>query len=98
MIPSFTLPFGRGRFALAALIVSAGLLSGSVRAQKIDKAKFDMAERRAGKAVKVLADLSALPPDETIPRELLDGARAIGVFPDVSRVNILFMKSMKGYG
>jgi lipid-binding SYLF domain-containing protein len=74
------------------------LLPGATRAQKVDKAKLDAAARRSGKAIKVLTDLSALPPGETIPRQLLERARAVAVFPDVDRVNILFMKAMKGYG
>ena len=98
MIPSFTFSLSRGRFALAVFVVLACLLSGTARAQKVDKGKLDAAARRAGKATKVLTDLAALPPGETIPRQLLEKARAVAVFPDVDRVNILFMKAMKGYG
>lgn len=86
------------RLALSAIAASVCLLSVAARAQKIDKAKLETATRRAGKAAKVLTDLSALPPGETIPRELIERARAIAVFPDVDRVNILFLKAMKGYG
>lgn len=98
MITSLTFSLGRGRFVLAAVAVSVCLLSGAARAQKIDKAKLETAERRAGKAAKVLTDLSALPAGETIPGELLEKAQAVAVFPDVDRVNILFLKAMKGYG
>jgi lipid-binding SYLF domain-containing protein len=97
MVQSLTFPLGYFRFALSA-IAAVYLLSGAALAQKIDKAKLDAATRRSGKATKILTDLSALPPGETIPRELLERARAVAVFPDVDRVNILFLKAMKGYG
>jgi lipid-binding SYLF domain-containing protein len=88
----------RGLSAVVAAACVACVFAAGARAQKVDKAKLDAATRRSGKAIKVLADLSALPPGETIPRELLERARAVAVFPDVDRVNILFMKAMKGYG
>lgn len=97
MVQSLTFPLGHFRFALSVVAVVC-LLSGAALAQKIDKAKLDTAARRSGKATKILTDLSALPPGETIPRELLEKARAVAVFPDVDRVNILFLKAMKGYG
>ncbi len=97
MVQSLTFSLGHLRFALS-IVAAVCLLSGAALAQKIDKAKLDAAARRSDKATKVLTDLSALPPGETIPRELLEKARAIAVFPDVDRVNILFLKAMKGYG
>jgi lipid-binding SYLF domain-containing protein len=97
MVPLLTFSTGRFRFTLSAVVVLC-CLSGVARAQKIDKGKLDAAARRAGKAAKVLTDLSAVPPGETIPKELIERARAIAVFPDVDRVNILIMKAMKGYG
>lgn len=97
MVSSFTLLSGRLRLALSSAAVACLLLTAA-GAQKADKGKLDAAARRSGKATKVLADLAALPPGETIPRELIERARAVAVFPDVDRVNILFMKAMKGYG
>ena len=97
MFPSLTFPSGRFRFALPAAVLVC-LLTVAADAQKIDKGKLDVVARRSGKATKVLTDLSALPPGETIPRQLLERAHAVAVFPDVDRVNILFMKAMKGYG
>ena len=97
MFPSLTLPPRRSGFASAGVAVLL-LLPAAVRAQKVDQGKLDAAARRSGKAVKVLADVSALPPGESIPRALLERARAVAVFPDVDRVNILVMKAMKGYG
>jgi hypothetical protein len=59
MNPSLTFPTRRGRFlVMAAAAVFVCLLSVAARAQKIDKAKLDVAARRAGKAAKVLAGLS----------------------------------------
>ena len=97
MVPSFTSSLGHFRSGLSAVAVVCVLLAAA-RAQKVDKARLDAATRRSGKATKVLTDLSALPPGETIPRELIERARAVAVFPDVDRVNILVMKAMKGYG
>jgi lipid-binding SYLF domain-containing protein len=98
MVPSFTCSLGRLCFALSAVAVSVCLWSGAARAQKIDQAKLDTAVRRSGKAAKVLTDVSALPPGETIPRELFERAQAIAVFPDVDKINLLFQKAMKGHG
>ena len=97
MVPSFTSSLGRFRLGLSAVAVVCVLLAAA-HAQKVDKAKLDAATRRSGKATKVLTDLSALPPGETIPHELFEKAQAVAVFPDVDRVNILFLKAMKGYG
>jgi lipid-binding SYLF domain-containing protein len=97
MVTLFTFSLGRLRFVLSAVAVVC-LLSGAARAQKIDKNKLDTAARRSGKAAKVLTDLSALPPGETIPRELIERARAIAVFPETDKMNLLFQKVMKGYG
>ena len=97
MVSSFTSSLGRWSLGLSAVAIVSVLLTPA-RAQKVDKAKLDAATRRSGKATKVLTDLSALPPGETIPRELIERARAVAVFPDVDRVNILVMKAMKGYG
>lgn len=97
MVPSSAFSLGRWRLGLFAVAILCVLLTAA-HAQKIDKGKLDAATRRSGKATKVVTDLSALPAGETIPRELIERARAVAVFPDVDRVNILVMKAMKGYG
>ena len=97
MFSSFTSSLVRFQLGFAATAVLCVLLP-AVRAQKVDQPKLDAATRRSGKATKVLTDLSALPPGERIPHELIETAQAVAVFPDVDRVNILFMKAMKGYG
>jgi lipid-binding SYLF domain-containing protein len=96
MVALFT-SLRRIRFAFPVIAVVCILLPNA-RAQKLDQGKLDAATRRAGKATKVLSDLSGLPAGETIPRELIERARAIAVFPDVDRVNMLVIKAMKGYG
>ena len=91
----------KGRFVFvlcAAVVVVFVCPSSHVRAQKVDRAKLETAARRAGKAAKVIADLSALPPAETIPKELMEKARAVAVFPDTDKVNMLTMKFWKGFG
>ena len=70
MVPALIDCSRRFRFALFAVVVVC-VLSGPSRAQKIDQAKLDSAAGRAGKAAKVLSDVSALPSGETIPRELV---------------------------
>jgi lipid-binding SYLF domain-containing protein len=97
MASSFTFSAARFPFALSAVAVVC-LVSGAARAQKIDKGKLDAAARRAGKAAQVVTGLSTLPPGESIPKELIERARAIAVFPDVDKANLLVVKFMKGYG
>jgi lipid-binding SYLF domain-containing protein len=98
MVSSSTSSLGRFSLLILSAVTVVCVVLGATPAQKVDKGKLDAAVRRSGKATKVLSELSALPPSETIPRELIERARAVAVFPDVDRVNILFMKAMKGYG
>jgi lipid-binding SYLF domain-containing protein len=67
-------------------------------AQKIDKKQLAIASRRLANATKVINDVSALPATETIPKQLLDRAEVIAVFPDTKTVNLLYQRVMKGYG
>lgn len=97
MAQPFTRSSGLSRIVLSTVAVLC-LLGGPARAQKVDKDKLDTAARRAEKAAEVLTELSALPPGETIPRQLLGRALAVAVFPDVQRVNVMVAKAMKGYG
>ena len=98
MIPSITFQSRCFRFVRFVVAVLCLLPVTAAQAQKIDHGKLNAAARRSEKAIKVMADLSALPPAEGIPRELLESARAVAVFPDVDRVNMLVVKAMKGYG
>lgn len=97
MIPSFSFVTSRTRLASSTILIVC-LSCSTVLAQKADRAKLETAARRAGKAAKVLTQLSALPPGETIAKELIAKAQAIAVFPDTDKVNMLFLKMMKGYG
>ncbi|HYJ48096.1 MAG TPA: hypothetical protein VEV81_15905, partial [Pyrinomonadaceae bacterium] len=56
------------------------------------------AGRRSQNAAKTIRVVTGLPEDEAIPMELFERAQAIGVFPDVVRMNLLFSQGMKGYG
>ena len=94
-MPSFT--FTAGRFALPAVALLC--LFSAAWAQKVDRGKLDAAERRAGKAAQVVAELAALPPDASIPKAIIERARAVAVFPDATKTNVLFtQKFWKGYG
>jgi lipid-binding SYLF domain-containing protein len=72
------------------------LLPGVTHAQKIDKSKLDNAAKRSGTAARVLTSVSNIP--DTIPRELFDRARAVGVFPDLDRISFVLPKSRLAYG
>jgi lipid-binding SYLF domain-containing protein len=83
--------------ALPLLFLSVLFLSGTALAQKVDKSKLDNAERRSRTAAQVLTTVVNLS-GETIPRELIDRAQAIGVFPDLDRISFLMPKSRLAYG
>jgi lipid-binding SYLF domain-containing protein len=95
---SFTFSLRRCVVSLFVPAIVVSLSFGGARAQKINKAKLNNAARRSGAAAKVLTKVAALPDNETIPRELLDRAKAVGVFPTLDKVNLLFEKATSGYG
>ncbi len=68
----------------------------ATHAQKIDKSKLDTAAKRSGVAARVLTSVVNMP--DTIPRELLNRARAVGVFPDLDRMSFVLPKSRLAYG
>jgi lipid-binding SYLF domain-containing protein len=80
------------------VVIVSCLVSATALGQKVDKARLDTAAGRATKAAKVLTDVAALPDTEGIPKKLIERARAIAVFPDSDKVNMLVQKMMKGYG
>ncbi|MBS1808633.1 MAG: lipid-binding SYLF domain-containing protein [Acidobacteria bacterium] len=65
--------------------------------QKIDNAKVDKAAERSSLAAEILTYTSKLKGD-TIPRDLLTNAKAIGVFPDFRSISIVMPKSRISYG
>ena len=68
-----------------------------VLSQKIDRTKLDKAAERSRLAADILTVTIKLNSD-TIPRELLKNAKAIGVFPDFRRISIVLPKSRISYG
>ena len=93
-----SIPFLSRSRALFLTLAALFCLAGAAHAQKVDKEKLDTGTKRAAKAAKVINDLTALPAGESIPRDILAKARVIAIFPDVTKINILFQKAMKGYG
>lgn len=82
--------------AMLHAFLLALLLQGATLAQKPDKSKLNDAAERSGKAARVLNYAVKLP--ETIPPELIDRAKAIGVFPDLDRLSIVMPKARLAYG
>ena len=83
--------------SLTAVILSLFPEQAS-HSQKAGQARFVTAVRRSENAAKTIKIITGMSEDETIPQELLRQARAIGVFPDVVKMNLLFSQGMKGYG
>jgi len=73
------------------------LVCGAAAGQGVDKDKLENAARRSRNAAKVLTAVNGLP-GETIPRELFDRAKAVGVFPGIDKVSLLFEQASQGYG
>lgn len=76
---------------------SAYNASGSASAQKADPGKFRHAVLRSEDAGRIITMIAVLP-DMTIPKELMDRAEAVAVFPKVVRETALFLYELKGYG
>src|SRR5205807_543906 len=66
-------------------------------AQKSQANKFPHAIERSRDAARILPLLSVVPEDG-VPRELLDKAAAVGVFPRVERETMYFTHMIRGYG
>lgn len=61
------------------------------------KPKFAHAIERSGDAGRIIS-LLALVPDSGLPKELVDKAEAVGVFPKVTKETSLFTTISQGYG
>lgn len=72
------------------------LLPVATHAQKNRKSKLDKAAKRSGTAARVLS--SVVDRSDSIPRELFDRARAVGVFPDLDRISFVMPNSRLAYG
>jgi lipid-binding SYLF domain-containing protein len=80
-------------FALSALVLPSDY---SAFAQK-EVNKFPHAIERSGDAGRIVSMLALLP-DSGMPKELIDKAEAIGVFPKVSKETAYFSTVTQGYG
>lgn len=83
--------------AVFLLLATFPLVISSVFAQRADPKKFRHAVTRSGDAGRIVTMLSVVP-DMTIPKELMDKAEAVGVFPKVTRDVGFIMHASKGYG
>jgi lipid-binding SYLF domain-containing protein len=79
--------------ALSALVLPANY---AVLAQK-EGNKFPHAIERSGDAGRIVSMLALLP-DSGMPKELIDKAEAVGVFPKVTKETIYFSHLSQGYG
>jgi lipid-binding SYLF domain-containing protein len=77
--------------------IALALFSLLVSAQKSPSNKFPHAIERSQDAARILPLLSVLP-ENGVPKELLDKAEAIGVFPKVERETMYFTHMIHGYG
>jgi lipid-binding SYLF domain-containing protein len=66
-------------------------------AQKPAKSKFQHAIDRSEDAGRIITLLSVVP-DSGFPKELIDKAEAVGVFPKVTKETALFSQTTQGYG
>jgi lipid-binding SYLF domain-containing protein len=87
-------------FIIVSLItVVLSLFPGqTLRNVKANQSRLETAARRSQNAAKTIKVITGMPEDETIPKELFNRAHAVGVFPDVAKLNVLFSQGMKGYG
>lgn len=81
---------------LVTLVTTAVFLAGGPKASA-QKPRFAHAIERSGDAGRIIS-LLALVPDSGLPKELVDKAQAVGVFPKVRKESALFVNSSLGYG
>jgi lipid-binding SYLF domain-containing protein len=85
----------RNTFAFAlALLMLLGLAAGAT-AQKNEAKAEKEARDKSQKAAKVFREIMSTP-DKAVPKELLDGAEAVGVCPDVIKAGILLVGGRGG--
>ncbi len=77
---------------IAILLAAAVFVSAQ---QKVNK--FENAQQRAHDASKIVTMFAVLPTSE-FPKELVDRAQAVGVFPSVKKATALFTSMTDGYG
>jgi lipid-binding SYLF domain-containing protein len=85
----------RNTFSIAlAFVMLLGLAAG-VCAQKNEAKAEREARDKSQKAAKVFREVMSTP-DKSIPKELLDGAEAVGVCPDVIKAGLLLVGGRGG--
>jgi lipid-binding SYLF domain-containing protein len=85
----------RNTFSIAlALVMLFGLAAGVFPQKKEAKAERE-AREKSQKAARVFREVMSTP-DKAIPKELLDGAEAVGVCPDVFKAGILLVGARGG--
>jgi len=66
--------------------------------QKIDTKSIDLAIERAEESAKILKDITALPDDKGIPKDLKEQSILVGVVPDAARLSLLVSRTTVGHG
>jgi lipid-binding SYLF domain-containing protein len=82
---------------LIAILFILFLAAPHTFAQKPAKSKFQHAIDRSEDAGRIITLLSVVP-DSGFPKELIDKAEAVGVFPKVTKAAALFSQTTQGYG
>jgi lipid-binding SYLF domain-containing protein len=82
---------------VAAISLAAISTPSATANQNPNPQKFQHAIIRSADAGRILSLLAAAP-DNGIPKELLDRAEAIGVFPKVDKDTVVFTQTTRGYG
>lgn len=87
------------RCALALALLSCVPAGAAAQKTKASEAAKEQAEARkqAEKAAKVFREIMSVP-DKAIPRELLQNAEAVAVFPDVIKAGVLLVGGRGGRG
>jgi lipid-binding SYLF domain-containing protein len=91
-----TLLIGASSIIFIACAVAAAQKADAPATKRAEK-KFAHAVERSTDAGRIIS-LLALLPDSGFPRELMDRAVAVGVFPKVEKETALFMHGSQGYG
>ncbi|HEY9283263.1 MAG TPA: lipid-binding SYLF domain-containing protein [Pyrinomonadaceae bacterium] len=86
------------RCALALALLSSVPVGAAAQQKPSDAAKEQAeARKQAEKAAKVFREIMSVP-DKAIPRELLQNAEAVAVFPDVIKAGVILVGGRGGRG
>lgn len=84
-----------GTGVIFSALVAIAIFSTVVPAQRGNK--FEDAQQRAQDAARIITLLGVLP-NSDLPKELVDRAKAVGVFPKVEKETLIFNSVTQGYG